>query len=346
MLELLRTIRIVGLRDMIELLRGYRLGWLGIIRGFYTTRTMQALFNVGFFDEIHEKATVDIAAFAASRDLDVNILRSLCESLYALRILDQVGAGYSLTRRGRTLVVVARGWFDGAYGYEDVFHNLEALLKKERSYGGAVGRRCEFITRGSALMEARLHYPMAADYIAAHRITKVLDIGCGDGSFLRYLCAKDPSVTGVGIDIAPEAIALARQEAKAQSLEDRIQFLVQDVLQLSDVPDFPARVEIATMFFVLHELLARDGDSAVDMLAAFRRLFPGMALLIFEAIRPTPEDRRRRPGMAVEYVLQHDLSHQPLRSRQEWRLVFQEAGFSSVHERYLDFARTAIYVLS
>ena len=35
-------------------------------------------------------------------------------------------------RQQRLLVEVGRGWFDGAYGYEGVFHELEALLRRQR----------------------------------------------------------------------------------------------------------------------------------------------------------------------------------------------------------------------
>ena len=54
MRELLRTARVVGLRPMWRLFRAHHLGWIGTIRGFYTTRMMQALFNVGFFDDYPE----------------------------------------------------------------------------------------------------------------------------------------------------------------------------------------------------------------------------------------------------------------------------------------------------
>jgi hypothetical protein len=35
-------------------------------------------------------------------------------------------------------------------------------------------------------------------------------------------------------------------------------------------------------------------------------------LIVFEVIRPSVEEMRKRPGMAIHYALQHDLSHQKL----------------------------------
>ena len=78
----------------------------------------------------------------------------------------------------------------------------------------------------------------------------------------------------------------------------------------------------------------------------FRKAFPGVPLVVFEVVRPTPEELRKRPGMAVQYVMQHDLTHQKLVGREEWRALFAKAGFSKVEERHLAFSRTAMFTVS
>jgi len=345
MIELLRTVQVVGLQRMLKLYRAYRLGWEGIISGFYTTRTMQALFNVGFFDEIQEKGTVNVESFAESTALDTRILKSLCDSLFALSILNKDGSNYSLDSKGRILVEVAHGWFDGVYGYEEVFHSLEALLKKEKEYGRDVTRRSDFVARGSGEMEKWIYFPLAIDIINKNGFKKVLDLGCGEATFLTNLCESNDEVTGYGIDIAPEVIADGRERTKRAGLQDRIHLFVEDITKLEQVPEPLQGIDIVTTFFVFHEILFAGADRVVELLRSFRRLFPGVPLIVFEAIRPTPEEMRKKPGMAIQYVLQHDLSHQMLVSRDEWKELFKTAGFNSIEERYLRFARTAIYTL-
>ena len=139
-LELVNTIRVVGIRKMVAMARAYKLGWMEILTGFYTTRTLQALFNIGFFDELNAKGRLRLEDFAREKGLDLHILTSLCNSLYALKILDRDGDEYLLDAKGRILSQSARGWFVGTYGYESVFHNLEALLRKEKEYGKEVQR--------------------------------------------------------------------------------------------------------------------------------------------------------------------------------------------------------------
>jgi SAM-dependent methyltransferase len=344
--ELLKTIRTVGWGQAWRLYRAYRLGWVETISGFFTTRTMQALFNVGFFDEMQAKGAVDLDAFADERHLDRGILQSLCDSLFSLGILKKDGATYALEGKGRLLAEEARGWFEGVYGYEGVYHELEALLKKEKVFGKDVTRRSDFVARGSGQAERWIFFPLVADVVKRQGYRRVLDLGCGEGTFLRSLCEMDPQVHAYGVDVAPDAIAQGRETARAAGLHDRVELFVEDIARLERFAAKVPRIDMATVFFVLHEVLYRGVDATVEFLQGFRRAFPGVPLVVFEVVRPTPEELRKRPGMAVQYVMQHDLTHQKLVGRDEWKDLFRKAGFERVEERHLAFSRTAMFTVS
>lgn len=346
MSELLKTIRTLGWRQTWALYRAYRLGWVGIISGFFTTRTLQALFNVGFFDEMKAQGTVDIDTFAAQGNLDRGILQSLCDSLYSLGILRKDGSRYTLEPKGRLLADVARGWFEGVYGYEGIFHELEALLRKQKEFGKDLRRRSEFVARGSGMMEKQIFFPLVADVVRQNGFKNVLDLGCGEGTFLRGLCQGDPDVYGYGVDLAPEAVSEGMQLARAAGLEGRVHLFVEDIANLQALASRVKRIDVATVFFVLHELLFDGSDATVELLRSFRTAFPGVPLVVFEVLRPTAEEMRKRPGMAIQYVLQHDLTHQKLIGREEWKELFWRAGFRRIDERHLQFSRTAMFTVS
>src|SRR5207245_11717289 len=103
---------------------------------------------------------------------------------------------------------------------------------------------------------------------------------------------------------------------------------------------------LATVLFVLHEVLFGGADATVELLRRFRNAYPGVPLVVFEVVRPSPEEMRKRPGMAIQYVLQHDLTHQKLVGREEWKSLFEKAGFSRIEERHLRFTRTAMFTVS
>jgi SAM-dependent methyltransferase len=283
--------------------------------------------------------------FAGRNELDVEILKAMCNSLYALSILDRDGTDFVLDTKGKLLVEVARGWYDGLYGYEELYHSLEQMLRKEKVYGKDFYRKSHFVARGSGEVEAWLYFPLAIDVIQRYGCRKVLDLGCGDATFLRHLCTHC-DVEGYGIDLAPEAIGEAERTVAEAGLKDRIHLAVADVTKLAGTPAGFHDVDIATMFFVLHEIRWHGREPVIEVLRGFRTIFPNVPLVVFEAIRPADEEMRRRPGMMVQYLLQHELSHQKLIHILEWREIFRAAGYSRVDQRYLSFARTAIFTLS
>lgn len=52
---------------------------------------------------------------------------------------------------------------------------------------------------------------------------RVLDLGTGTGCILLSILAERPRATGLGIDIAPGAVAVARENARRLGLEDRVE---------------------------------------------------------------------------------------------------------------------------
>ena len=56
-------------------------------------------------------------------------------------------------------------------------------------------------------------------------------------------------------------------------------------------------------------------DVLLKALQGYRTRFPGVPLTVFEIDKATPETMRRRPGMSIQYNLQHDLTHQKLVDR-------------------------------
>ena len=345
MLELVRTTRIVGWRRLLELRRAQRRVWPTIINGFVMTRAVQALLNVGFFDALERRGSIEPKEFAVEAGLDEDVLSSLCDALYASRILDRNGHGYRLNPDGRSLVTTGRGWFEGVYGYEPVYHSLEQLLRKEAVYGVDVTRLPDHIARGSAAAEALLYFPLAIDMVRQAGYRHLLDLGCGEGTFLRDLCRALPGVRASGLDLSPVAVSAGQQRNRAAGLDGRIHMLVQDVSTLTEAPPELRDVDVATIFFVLHELLYGGEARVISFLRQFRTAFPGVPLIAFEADRPSVEAMRRRPGMAIPYFLQHDLSHQRAVSREAWRPILEKAGFSGIEERNLGFARSTIFVL-
>ena len=346
MRELLKAIRFFGLPYLLKLGKSYRAGWEELFRGYVSTHTCHALINVGLIDRMLADGEVDIKAFAESAKLDLAILRPLCEALYSDRLMDRTdGDRYRLSDRGRLAIEVLKGWLEVSYGYSEVFSSLEGMMRGTKVYARDFYRKSDYVARGSGEMENWLLFPIANDIIQQKGYTRVLDLGCGDGTFLRKLCALNKTVQCFGIDLAPAAIEEGKVSARAAGLENRISLYAADVQDVQGMPESFRAVQVATIFFVLHEILYLGEDRLIAFLQAYRRNFPGVPLMAFEAIRPTADEMRNRPGIGIYYYLYHDLTHQKPVNCEKWRQLFKAAGFASIDERYLGYSRTAIYTV-
>ncbi|MEO5844322.1 MAG: class I SAM-dependent methyltransferase, partial [Caldimonas sp.] len=82
---------------------------------------------------------------------------------------------------------------------------------------------------------------------------RVMDIGCGTGHAMNILAREFPKSTFVGYDIAEDAIAGARNEAKSFGLPN-VSFEVADVAALPSDPKF----DLITAFDAIHDQRAPD----------------------------------------------------------------------------------------
>jgi hypothetical protein len=344
--NLLWTARVLGAGQLRKLRHARQAGLVNLARGHSAVRVISTLFNVGFFGHVQRAGSVDPDAYAAANGLDPHILRALCDYLYALRFLKKQGTGYALDTRGALVVDTLQGLFESSLAYEDVFHHLEPLLRQEMRYGVEVTRNSEFTARGSGSGARLFSFPLVADLIQRGGFKRPLDLACGDAPFLVDLCRRNPDVTAYGVDIAPEAIAYGEKQVAAAHLQDRIHLFAEDIFQIHRIAGQLHGVDVVTSFYGFQEFLGLGKDKLLGLLDDFRRLFPGVTFIVCEIPKYSPDELRKFSGGIVEYQLVHALTHQRLATREEWMALWREARFQRIDERYLDFARTAIYTLS
>src|SRR5215510_2233590 len=97
---------------MLKLGRAYKAGWDDMIKGYLATVSIHALLSVGLLDKLMNEGCVDIVEFANERNLDINVLRPVCEALYSMAILERSGNQFSLTNKADGTLEILRGWME------------------------------------------------------------------------------------------------------------------------------------------------------------------------------------------------------------------------------------------
>lgn len=342
MVSQFRAVSMLGASQSAKLRKSKELN-ADTIRGHYATQVLVALTNIGFIDELAAGNEISAAVFARREDLDETVLQALCDYAFELEYLDKNGSNYKLSDKGRLVDQILKGALLSVYAYADIFANLEPLLRRDMVYGKDVHRRSKYVAVGSGLSAKLLAIPVVTKLLLDARRTRILDLACGDAAFLINMCTSEPRFTGYGVDIAPEAIAEGNEELVRHGLQDRVRLLVADMFSMESSFQDVANIDATTCIYALHEFLSDDNQRLLELLRKYRSRFPGVPLYVCEVIRHSPEELRQKPGGVMEIQLLHSLSNQRLATRAEWHDIFRRAGFTSVKETYLDFARTAVF---
>lgn len=129
----------------------------------------------------------------------------------------------------------------------------------------------------------------------ATRPQKVLDLGTGSGAILLSILHDCPEATGIGVDISPQALEIAQENAQHLGLASRARFLLgswceglQDQRPLFDLivsnPPYIATQEVPLLepeVAVYEPKMALDGGS--DGLDPYRALIPQVCLHLKES---------------------------------------------------------------
>jgi SAM-dependent methyltransferase len=331
--------------DRIGIWEDYHLSGIGeLISAANLCHALHALATCGLLDRL--RADRPVPEEDLSSGLDPYLAPGFLRYLAVCGVLEEHHGGYRLSRRGRLLtsdVALARlGFYLEAYG--PVVRRAADLLDRSASYGVDVVRDHGALGRRSGTVSTVSYVPIVAEAMRGRSATRLIDLGCGDGSLLIQLCLADPAVTATGLDIAPAAIGAARAAAEATGVVDRVRFEVADAFDPATWPAGCDTAEVICGVGVLHEKF-RDGDDAViDLLNVLGKRVTGERMLLIGE----PELRYDNRENDSDFFLVHVLTGQGIpRDRAGWLAVFArtELRCRRVYTSAVAGPRTCFYEL-
>jgi demethylspheroidene O-methyltransferase len=163
---------------------------------------------------------------------------------------------------------------------------------------------------------------LAAYPLGRHRC--LLDVGGGDGSFLRAAGAAAPALRLVLFDL-PAVAPRARERFAAAGLADRAEVVTGDFF----ADPLPAGADIVSLVRVLHD----HDDARVKRLldSVYAALPPGGTLLVAEPLAGTPGAERMGDAYFGLYLFA--MGRGRPRTRAELDALLTAAGFTSIEHR-------------
>lgn len=176
----------------------------------------------------------------------------------------------------------------------------------------------------------------------------VLDLGCLDGWQLLNLAAQ--GITGIGVDLCPEALAVGRERAKKWGFN--IEFIQSSIEELDILGNFPCPVDRGKEGFdavILSEVLEHVLDPLACLRIAVRHLAPGGIVYISAPASPIPhhgklEDAREHLRVFSEGDLESLAKQAGLARTVDHETIDEEDQGQPFSHQMLSFCRVQISV--
>ncbi len=244
--------------------------------GFVYSQVLAACVQLDLFDRL-ANGPKSPAALAREAGMPVEGMERLLAAAASLKLLTRRGNGYGLGPLGAAMVGNA-GITEMVRHHSILYADLAdpvALLRGDRD--GALGRYWDYTGSDSAAYTALMaaSQPLVAgEILRAYKLGRhrtLLDVGGGNGAFLRAALAATPGLRGMLFD-RPSVVA------GAVGLDAYGGDFTRDPL--------PPGADVISLVRIIHD---HDDPAAIAILTAVRRaLPPGGTLLLAEPMADTP----------------------------------------------------------
>lgn len=286
-----------------------------------------AAWEVGALDELREHGKLTTEDFARRGDLHLPSTNGMFTALASVQVVERMGD-----------TVTVGPLFDEVYrtksffhwltrGCSELFTQMPSVLRNENRVGEFYRRDAAAISFACRDINANNFDPAFWTAMAGlgFSFTSVADLGCGSGERLMQILDRYPGTHGLGIDIAPAAIEVAKEDAASAGLADRVSFSLGDARSLPHEPEFDD-VELLTCFMMGHDFWPRQ--NCVSSLRRIREVFPNVRrFLLGDTTRTQGTPDHDIPIFTLAFEFGHDMMGVYLPTLAEWDGVFEEAGW-------------------
>jgi 4-hydroxy-2,2'-bipyrrole-5-carbaldehyde O-methyltransferase len=162
-----------------------------------------------------------------------------------------------------------------------------------------------------------------SDTVAGKRASRILDIGCGSGIYLRDAYEANPGVSGMGIDMDPAVVEQARRNLAEWNIADKFTILE------GDIRVAPAKLsgsfDLITMYNMIYYF--KSEERPLFMRAVRSMLSPGGRVALATTVRGEPKDIT---SSHLNLVISSTKGCTPLPTVDEITSLLKDSGFEQV----------------
>jgi ubiquinone/menaquinone biosynthesis C-methylase UbiE len=311
---------------MTKINHNFKKKYVGLTRGFFS------LPIISIFCRLSEKELILNKKFFFKKNLlktlnkeSLEIILDYLESIDLIKKINN--EKYSITSFG-SYVFRGHGAMNIIYSYKDIVNNLEKfLIGKQKKV------ECNRIENvyGSGKSHKRKFFENAISIIKKNKISKVIDLGLGNGDFIRSILKTNSKAKFAGVDLSNEVINKLKRE-----LGNSKNMICDDIFKINQwskkLKENNFNIDdklLINFMFTLHEHYFDSNDKIKNFLNNIRSRFPKANILITEVFEIPSKKFSKIADNSIlpEFILFHKFSRQKLFLYKQLKKIIKESNF-------------------
>lgn len=237
------------------------------------------------------------------------------------------------------------GSFCLLHSYGNFLDKLEYILFDKNYKGKACVERLENII-GSGHTNSRKYFPSAINMLKEEAVPlKIIDIGCGNGTFLKLVLENFSDCKLIGVDISEDALKETAKNIKTDFEDANVETILCNGRNVSNwLPSVIVRNDstddtvVITLWYFLHEISKNDPSEIVRFLEEIYQIAPSVDIIIGE-ITAVPEDvlvANKYESILPEYLFFHEISGQGILNWEAYKDIVKKVPYKIKNEKLFD----------
>jgi SAM-dependent methyltransferase len=316
---------------------------------FIACHAVFAMGKLSLLDEAIQRGVIDVKEVIRRTKADHARLVSILDTAKTLGWLYTIDNNqdiYIVNEIGKDVFQHA-GFFTWCVGGYSRFllNTAELCLNAEQSGMNLIDGK--YVALGSDQCNVQFMENTINATLSSLSFNTIADLGCGNGGRLIQFAQQNTSLRGIGVDINPDAVSLARANINKHNLTERLECVCTDVFSAIAQPlELFQSVEVVTSFMMLHDLLNIE-SIRTQLFPRLRAAFPAVKYFVIgDTMRAqsniSPSDL---PVFALGFELIHKLRHLELFDLEYYKSLFEDAGLLIETIQYLNVPNTYLFLL-
>lgn len=308
-----------------------------LIRGFFFTQILCSLANLNLVEVFLKKNYFSFNDFKKVKSKKT--LSVILNYLLNLGFLEKKNNLFCLTSEGKE-IFKRHSSFYVPYSYKSYLDILEKkLINKKKSLPG-INRFLNVL--GSGITHKR-YFISAVSYLKNFLDpTAIIDLGVGNGDFLKETIQHLKLKKIVGIDLSKKSISISKKnlynfkKIEKKFIHENANYVNKWSRKLGNFLNNEKLV--ISMWFLIQEIAHNDKKNVMNFLNRIHKSFPSATLVICELVRIESKllSQNKEHSIIPEYLFFHDLSHQYVFSWEDFKDIFKDSPYKIDREYFFD----------